>query len=458
MNNRNNSKNKQTKPDIEEGGAVFQTPPRRSSPPDEVSPAETFDTALTSPTRTFDDAVDTPPPTKISIDHNVKSTVRSSPRSGAGLIFGMSKPFLGIVAALLLTTSGAAFFLTGWLKIPGLTTQIQELEVQVGRLNAEIGRLSGEVDRLETQNDRYESLNEQLNQTVAEFEILTDELNATVLELEDIADQLNATNQELAQGVIDLAAENENYDRLNGELNTTATQLAAEVDFFEAALTQLILENGMLSNITEVLQNLTDHLGNLTFEQNKTLIELHETLTVFVSENDRLEKLNDGLLTIVTFLNETSQGLDNSLQQVTEFLAGQIAANQVLVLGSLENTYRQRISNWDCDYREIFREETFGSDFSAPITDFASVLDYVDERVLSELCLDVSDFELYLNEANPDGITSFRLIRGVLLYTTEALDYYFPENDETGLTLAGWSQASFTCDNLLNPFFWDTTN
>jgi hypothetical protein len=84
----------------------------------------------------------------------------------------------------------------------------------------------------------------------------------------------------------------------------------------------------------------------------------------------------------------------------------------------------------------------------------------VDQRVLSELCLDVSDFELYLNEANAnsDGITSFGLIRGVLLYTTQALDYYFPEKDETGLTLAGWSQASFTCDNLLNPFFWDTTN
>ena len=458
------SKKRQTNPDVEQGASpIFATPQRRPIRPDEVSPADTFETVPTafSSSPSFDDSPvrnSTPPPAaKITIDHNVKSTVKSSPRGAAGLIFGLfTKPALGILVVTLLTTGAAAFFLTGWLKVPGLKSSIQKLEVEVGRLHAEIGRLAGEVDRLESENNRYQSLNNQLNQTVVEFEILTSELNSTVLELKDITGDMNATNQELVENVFNLASENEHYERLNKELNTTATQLAEKVDFFEETLAQLVLENGMLSNITEVLQNLTENLGNVTMEQNETLFQLHETLSMFVEENDRLESLNGNLLTIVSFLNETSQGLGDSLSEITDYLADQITANQVLVLESLENTYRQRISSWDCDYRDIFREENFGSDFSAPITDVPSVLDYVDERVMSELCLDVSDFELYLNQENPGGIiTSFRLIRGVLLYTTAALDYYFPEEDELGLAVEKWSDASFACENLSSPFFWD---
>jgi hypothetical protein len=340
---------------------------------------------------------------------------------------------------MLLTGGAAAFLLPGWLKLPGLNKHIERLEAQVGLLNLEINRLSVEVDRLETENDRYESLNDELNQTVAEFEIIADELNATVYELIDVADQFNATNQELSERVDDLAVENENYARLNEELNATAGQLALDVQIFQDSLTHMILENGMLSNLTASLQGVTDRLGNLTLEQNETLIELQETLAVFVSENDRLEELNGGLLTIVTFLNETSLGLGNSLQEITGFLADQIVANQVLVLESLENQYRQRISSWDCDFRDVFREQEFGNDFSVPITNMASVISYLDARVLSEVCLDASDFELYLNDAYHNGsIPSFCLIQGVLLYTTEALDFYFPENGEVGYTPAKW--------------------
>lgn len=445
------SKRMQTDPDMESGGASI-TPPRRPTPPDEVSPTGTFDTALTSPTRTFD-STDSPPPTKITIDHVTRS--KGGARS-AGLLLGMTKPVMGIVMLLVLGAGGAAAF--GWFKIPGLTSQIEKLEAQVGALNAEIGRLSGEVDRLESENDRYEDLNDYLNQTVADFEILTDDLNATVIELDGVAGRLNLTNLELAERINDLATENENYVKLNRELNATSAQLAKDVDFFADALARMVLENGVLSNLTNVLQDMTSQLGNLTLEQNETLIQLQETLADFVSENDRLEELNLDLFTIVTFLNETAVGLDDSLQQITKFLAEQIVANQVLVLGSLENTYRQRISSWDCDYRDIFREEAFGTDFSAPITDIDSVIVYVEERVLSELCLDASDFELYLTSTYAEDLNSFRLVRGVLEYTTEALDFYFPETDEEGLTAADWADASFTCDNLPQQYLWSALN
>jgi hypothetical protein len=438
----------QTDPDIETDS---MTPQRRTSPPDEVSPTGTFDTALTSPS-TFDGSPkNTPAPQKISFEHNVK-TSNQARGGGAGMLLGMTKPALGLAALLIMGTGAAAAF--GWFKIPGLTSQIEALEEQVGLLNVEIGRLSGEVDRLETENDRYESLNDILNQTVYEFEQLNDDLNTTAIRLEDVSDQLNLTNQELMNRIDDLATENVNYAQLNQDLNQTASQLAVEVHFFEAALSNLILENGVLSNLTDVLQGTTEQLGNLTVEQKEILIELQEKLADFISENDRLEELNNGLVTIVTFLNATSIGLDDSLQQITGFLADQIVASQVLVLESLENTYRQRVSNWDCEYRDIFREEPFGTDFSVPITDMESVIIYVDGRVLSELCLDAFDFELYLDEQYPDGTTSFRLVRAVLDYTAKALDYYFPEADESGLTEQEWVDASFSCDNLPEKYFW----
>ena len=83
----------------------------------------------------------------ISFDHNVKTTnvgTRGNNRSvaGAGLLFGMSKPMLFGVTALLLSTSGAAaYFFRSWLSIPGLNNQIEKLQDQIQSLNLEIDRL-----------------------------------------------------------------------------------------------------------------------------------------------------------------------------------------------------------------------------------------------------------------------------------------------------------------------------
>lgn len=332
----------ETDPDVE-GGSQPITPQRRTTPHDEVSPAGTFDTMPMSPA-SFDGSLSSPKPQKITIEHNVKSSSTSAPRS-AGLLLGMTKPAMAIVGLLLLGGAGAATF--GWFQIPGLNDQIEELEAQVALL-------STEVDRLATENNRYENLNNQLNDTVADFRYLNEELNTTVIELEEVAGELNKTNLELLARVSELAEENENYARLNDELNATAIRLAEEVDFFEIALARLVLENGALTNTTEALQGLTLELGNLTSTQNQTLTEMAGVLGNLTAENDRLENLNSDLVSIVTFLNETTFGLDDSLQQITSFLADQIVANKVLLSETLENTYRQRVQNWDCDYRDHF--------------------------------------------------------------------------------------------------------
>lgn len=417
---------------------------RPSLQDEEISPAGTFDTALTSPS-TFDDTDRSPAPTKITFEHNIRSHGGGAGAKGAGLLFGMTKPALGIATLLILGGAGAAAF--GWFKIPGLTSQIEELEAQVQLL-------SGQIDRLKAENDRYENLNNQLNQTVLEFQELNEDLNATVTDLQFIADNLNQTQLELLAQVDELTKENQNYARLNNELNTTATRLGQEVDFFETAIAKLVLENVALSNVTAALEEMANELGTLTEAENQTLTEMFSVLNGLRSENERLESLNTNLSAIVSFLNETSLGLDNTLQQVTGFLASQINANQALLTQTLENTYLQRVQNWDCAYRDNFREQGFGANFSQVITNLSGVVDFVDERVLSELCLDKSDFQQYLLQEYPDGVTSFRLLRGVSTYTTVALDYYFPEAGETGIAPEEWADAAYDCQNLPSSFSW----
>jgi ABC-type multidrug transport system fused ATPase/permease subunit len=439
--------------DVESGADSVSGPPsrsRRSSAApqeEEVSPAGTFDTGITSPS-TFDGSVT---PQKISFEHHVKTTPSGGARGagGAGLILGMSKPALGIATLLFLGAGGAAAF--GWFQIPGLNSQIKELEEQVALLSVEI-------DRLAVENDRYAKLNNKLNQTVEEFRDLNQDLNTTVIELEAIKDEINTTQLELVERVQELTAENEEYARLNVKLNTTAATLAQEVDFFETALNKLVLENGNLSNLTEALQVVTDEVGNITEAQNETLTGLFSVYGGLRSENDRLEALNNNLTTVVSYLNDTSVGLGNTLQQITDFLASQIVANQVLVTETLENTYRQKVQAWDCDYRDNFRDKAFGQNFSAVISDVSSVMDYVDQRILSELCLEKSDFEDYVSVRYPDGLTSFRLVQGVGNYTSAALDYYFPESGEVGITPEEWNAASYSCENLENGYSWRSDN
>jgi hypothetical protein len=80
------------------------------------------------------------------------------------------------------------------------------------------------------------------------------------------------------------------------------------------------------------------------------------------------------------------------------------------------------------------------------------------------MCLDPDDFDKYLSstiaEATDIGVTSNELIRAVVLYTEDAMKYYFPSSANTGdgggsisgITLSEWIDASFRCDLLELPF------
>jgi len=399
-------------------------------------------------------------PQSIKLEHVIQTKqVLPTRKRAVGTIFGVTKVTMFIAAFLFLITGGVG--LLGWLKIPGLNNQIKKLEKEVNALSDEIDRLSNEINRLEDQNDRFQALNGQLNRTVVDFENLTGDLNSTVDELEDVSDELNVTSQELQSQVNNLAVENEQYAKLNQDLNTTKIELLKEMIVLQDTTHILRSEKEQLSNLTDKLQYLNENLGNLTDVQQASLTELEETLSNITIENDRLEILNNDLITIVSFLNSTAFGLNDSFEQLTSMLSNQIAINQNTVLSNVQYLYRQKTECWFCDYSSIFHDQPWGKDYDTPITNITKAMQLVNDRVLDELCLDPFDYEAFLftsNEDNGGNITSNELRKGVIQYTKNALDYYFPESDEVGLTMENWSDADYICDNLENKYLWNVNH
>merc|ERR1712156_394661 len=95
-----------------------------------------------------------------------------------------------------------------------------------------------------------------------------------------VAEDLNLTNLDLDKKVHDLVIHNENYSKLNEHLNSTTLNLSHQVHVLNGALTQLVIEKDALLNLTVVLEETSDRLSNITVEQNKTYIELQDTLDI----------------------------------------------------------------------------------------------------------------------------------------------------------------------------------
>lgn len=178
--------------------------------------------------------------------------------------------------------------------------------------------------------------------------------------------------------------------------------------------------------------------------------ELEQQNLLFEEQNGKLSETVDDLVLISDFLNDTSNGLSDSLEQITSLLASQIASNQAILLRTLENTYRQRKDGWNCDYNSVFGGRPYTENYNVeiPSTDFNSIMVYVSNRVLDELCFDRDDFTAFLALPEYTPLTSNRLNAAMTAYTERALDWYFPEANENGLTHDDWSAVKFDCENL----------
>merc|ERR1712192_99978 len=254
----------------------------------------------------------------------------------------------------------------------------------------------------------------------------------------------------------------------------------------------------MGQNTTTALQDLATQFANTTIDQNETLQVLQTTLYLFQTENDRLEDFNTNLKDGLEYLNTTlSDGIDTSLEDITVLLGEQVQQQQSLTLTQLEISYRQLIQNWDCEYRNVFGNEPYGQNYDIPmIVEYdpdadlmvlpSDVHEYITDRVLSKLCVssdgtEDDDFLRYLQQTNTDvvrdGIISKQLIRSVLLYTDDAMRYYFPPAANTvtaavvdgiqigssssstndGVPIDDWVDAGFRCELLPNPYRWSST-
>lgn len=461
----------------------------------DISPADTFDTVPLdqSPSRSFDSTTlssQKPPPTKpskqkrgdeedgdadylpvsyLNFESPQKGTTIQTKKNGntqkvviehkmkdRGGSGGGSRSFANamcLIKPLLLflfiacVLAGAAS-VYGWLfKFPDLNRQVKELETEVTRLQAE--------------NDRYEDLNDRLNATTGDLEMVRDDLNGTVFQLESVASVLNTTTDQVVSVIEQLQGQNIEYSLLNQGLQNNVEDLAGEVNFFREALDDLSNEHSILQATTTALQGLAEEFSNTTVDQQETLAVLKDTLDGFQAENDRLEEFNEKLETGLNYLNETLFANGNlvessaqTLTEISEVLGERVQQQQQSTVVQLEISYRQLLAGWDCGFNDVF---SFGQGTIIAIDGGSLPVDvqnYLTDRVLSKLCLDYNDFERYLQATTSGGVIISDLIRAMVLYTEDAMKYYFPTdaNSANGVSLQEWIDASFQCGLLESPF------
>ena len=385
--------------------------------------------------------------------------------------------FGSLVFLLLILTVTSAYFVSDWFvrgkpspanvfggendrNVPTTCQEQRQDAIDCEFSADDVLALEQEIDRLETAND---VLAEQLD----EYEMLNDRLNTSIQELREQNMILNENNNryeelndELSDNIDDLKEQNQflkeqvdRYTNLNEQLNITSQELTSQVDRLEVQVDELSTQNDRLDDLVTQLSNETNNLEELNDQLTTNVNTLEIQIDELGNENDRLQSLVGDLQVVTSFLNETATNLDETYDDIAATLAEQITTNRVLVVESLQNTYHQRVLNWDCAFYDTFALEDFVDNGNLAIPDdkMNDVMEYVTNRVLDDLCLDTQDFISYMEMrySNQD-ITTNRLLTSVQRYTWYALDYYFPEfsDNEQGLTPMNWANASYNCNNL----------
>ena len=178
--------------------------------------------------------------------------------SGTSTAMGLSKPLLGLMVALILSSLGAGVW--GFLTIPGLYDQILDLEDQVDRLTGQVDRLEKQVDQLAEQIDLLETLKDGLNSTVKD-------LNSTVLRLEDNVDELEFLNEELSDEVALLTESNAELRLLVNTLNTTVDELVNENNRLQQLTANLETIATFLNETSLQISDTIDGVANFLAEQ-----------------------------------------------------------------------------------------------------------------------------------------------------------------------------------------------
>lgn len=326
-----------------------------------------------------------------------------------------------------------------------IRSERDELSTQIDSLRSEIDNLSGLIDD-------HSDLNGALNQTTADLEAQIDRLQASNEEyarlneeLSDSLDELNAQNAALEE-------QNAIFAGLNQDLNATAQELQEQVGLLEGQVDGLTTQNDRLADLLDNLQEQKDELSEVNDQLETNVEDLQDEVGRLETQVDELQEVNSNLETITSFLNETAGDIDETVDSLAVYLSEQIQAYRSLATETVHNTYIQRVALWDCAYRDHFGDEPFGLDDSLeiPADKFDDVIDYINERVLEEICLSDQDFEAYLSSIFNDPVfTTDHFVSGLNSYSTLAFNYYFPDGGESGgLTEQDWASAEYSCQGL----------
>jgi chromosome segregation ATPase len=336
--------------------------------------------------------------------------------------------------------------------ITWLTQENLDLLNEQNRLSDQIMALDSTLDTYKNLLENHSELNGELNQTTSELASQIYRLELANAEYKRINGELSNSIGELKDQNTELAEQNQILAGLNSDLNNTIIRLDGQVDDLEGQVDDLASQNTLLEEQVDRLEKETDRLGEANDELETNVQDLTSEVDRFVNKTEELQKMNDELENIVSFVNETGTFLDQSMDTVTEYLSEQIVAYRTVATETLKNTFIQRAALWDCAYRDHFGDDDFASDDKIPIpaNKFDDVMEYVNDRVLQELCLSLEDFETFLNNKFDDPVfTTDHVISGISSYAYLAFDHYFPSTEVIeGLTEADWALAGYNCNRL----------
>ena len=327
-----------------------------------------------------------------------------------------------------------------------LDQEINELETQVDRLGFEVTRLSNETDRLEDINEDLKGTAADLNETVSILVGLNDSFNMSVASqaelselLEDSVSNAGAINDVLIGAISDLGEKVTSLSDLNADLQSTME------DFQE--------QKELYVDIAEVL-----NATNVILSSEVNALEAH--LLEMQTQNELLSKNNEDLSSILTFLNQAGLDLNATVKGIEEYLSEEIAENNALVLKDMELSYQNVYFYWLCtsSFEDIFGDESWMSDKNEAIgaADYDTVIEFVHDNVLAEICASKSDFENFLlsddyigyQGSSPPVNISFNTLKSAIeRYSTMMIEYYFP-SDDSGLSKSDWTNARYDCKNI----------
>lgn len=338
------------------------------------------------------------------------------------------------------------FLLNKVLSIPGLNHQIKRLEKEVDRLDIEIEDLASEVDRLEILVDRMDALNDELRESA-------NDLNSTVGEYRDLNVVFNLTLSDQIKANDVLQKSLEIADGLNDELSKSIQSL----DEHSNTIVNVNQRLGAISQTANALNNELLEVVKYFDDVDEILLdrinELEKQNLDLDASNDELSRQIDDLVAIMYFLNTYGEDFNSTVEVITSHLADRIREDQDLLLNQLDIYYTSRYNQWSCGpvFTFEFGSESWVVDIDEPIgvDGYILLLNFIESTLFSELCIDREEFESFLLQNEETMDITFRDVHiGVVLYSSELMQFYFSGSDVTGLTSQDWADAQYSCDSI----------